>query len=94
MMTLSAARNRRTAKICLPRRRLPCGLNFLTFFYYLSGANFAGGFRSPSPTSSSFVHRDRSVEGLSKRLVPTTRLAATCFMMSPGMRGKERFHEP
>lgn len=46
--------------------------------------------RSPSPTSSSFVRWDRSVEGLSKCLVPTTRLAATCFMVSPGTRrGRE-----
>lgn len=49
--------------------------------------------RSPSPTSSSFVRRDRRVEGLSKCLVPTTRLAATCFIMSLGMKGEERFHK-
>lgn len=46
---------KRTAKICLSHRQLPCDLNFLTtFFYCLSGVNFAGRLKE-TPTSSSFV---------------------------------------
>lgn len=41
-----------------------------------------------SPTSSSFVRRDRDVGGFCERLVPTVRLAATCFTMSPRREGR------